>query len=109
MVLCTELRADTRIRNAATKKLDSRILAIVSMDIVAAKAHHIRSCYRLYTINKNSQQEGDVGANDNDGEHVREAAVSQSYSELFDYLRTECFSTPKVMMMTDVNPESWHP
>ena len=52
----------------AAKKLDSRILAILSRDIVAAKAHCHRSCYRLYTVDKNSQQEGDVGANDNDKE-----------------------------------------
>ena len=30
------------------------------------------------------------------------AAVSQSYSELFDYLRTDLFGTPRVTMTTDV-------
>ncbi|KAG0723799.1 hypothetical protein GWK47_041926 [Chionoecetes opilio] len=39
LVKCRELRADAKIRNAATKKLDSRILGIVSRDIVAAEAH----------------------------------------------------------------------
>lgn len=46
MVKCTELRADARIRNAATKKLDTRILAIVSKNIVAAEAQYHRYCYK---------------------------------------------------------------
>ncbi|KAG0711467.1 hypothetical protein GWK47_020543 [Chionoecetes opilio] len=40
LVKCRELRAYAKIRNAATKKLDSRILGIVSRAIVAAEAHY---------------------------------------------------------------------
>ena len=54
LVMCKELRADAKVRNVATKKLDSKILAIVSRDIVAAEAHYHRSCYRLYTENYSS-------------------------------------------------------
>ncbi len=48
--MCKELRADAKVRDAATKKLDSKILAIVTRDIVAAEAHYQRSCYRQYTM-----------------------------------------------------------
>lgn len=102
LVKCRELRADAKIRNAATKKLDSRILGIVSRDIVAAEAHYHRSCYRLYTRSETSQQEGALSANDQEDEDIYEAAVSQSYSELFHYIREELFGTPKVLMMTDI-------
>ena len=47
--MCKELRANAKVRNVATKKLGSKILAIVIKDIVAAEAHYHRSCYRLYT------------------------------------------------------------
>lgn len=49
VVQCRELRADEKIQSVATKKMDSRILAIVSRDLVAAEGHYHRSCYRLYT------------------------------------------------------------
>lgn len=49
LVQCTELRADDKVRKAAVSKMDSRVLAIVSRDLVAAEGHYHRSCYRLYT------------------------------------------------------------
>ncbi|KAG0714107.1 hypothetical protein GWK47_001671 [Chionoecetes opilio] len=101
LVKCRELRADAKIRNATTKKLDSRILGIVSRDIVAAEAHYHRS-YRFYTQGETSQQKGAVSADDKEDEDIYEAAVSQSYSELFHYIRMELFGTPKVLMITDV-------
>ncbi|KAG0711501.1 hypothetical protein GWK47_020495 [Chionoecetes opilio] len=101
LVKCRELRADAKIRNAATKKLDSRILGIVSRDIVAAEAHYHRSCYRFYTLDETSQQKGAVSADDKEDEDIYEAAVSQTYSELFHYIRMELFGTPKVLMMAD--------
>lgn len=44
-----ELPADEKSWTAATKKMDSRILAFVSRDLVAAEGHYHRSCYRWYT------------------------------------------------------------
>ncbi|KAG0698430.1 hypothetical protein GWK47_002980 [Chionoecetes opilio] len=102
LVKCRELRADAKIRNAATKKLDSRILGIVSRDFVAAEAHYHRSCYRFYTRGETSQQKGAISADDKEDEDIYEAAVSQSYSELFHYIRMELSGTPKVLIMTDV-------
>ncbi|KAG0728125.1 hypothetical protein GWK47_033150 [Chionoecetes opilio] len=102
LVKCRALRADAKIRNAATKTLESRILGIVSRDIVAAEAHYHRSCYRFYTRGETSQQKDAVSADDKEDEDIYEAAVSQSYSELFHYIRMELSGTPKVLMMTDV-------
>ncbi len=44
-------------RNAAIKKMDGRMLDIVSRDLVAAEGHYHRSCYRSYT-----RQEKDTGS-----------------------------------------------
>lgn len=49
LVQCTELRCDEKIRDVATLKHDTDILAITSKDIVAAEAHYHRVCYREYT------------------------------------------------------------
>ena len=49
MIKCCELRADSRIRDAAVKKLDDRMLSITSRELVAAEGHYHRSCYRSYT------------------------------------------------------------
>lgn len=101
VVQCRELRADEKIRSVATKKMDSRILAIVSRDLVAAEGHYHRSCYRLYTkedIPKN------VSACDecDDVEAQYDAAVQSSFDELFQFIRVELFANPKVMSMTDL-------
>lgn len=101
LVQCRELRADAKIRNAATKKMDSRILGIVSRDIVAAEAHYHRSCYRLYTKDEDQEKRGE-GSGGDDDEDPYDAAVSQSYDELFHYIRMELFNTTKVLMMTDL-------
>ena len=104
LVKCRELRADAKIRNAATKKLDNRILGIVSRDIVAAEAHYHRSCYRLYTRGEFAQQGDALGASNQkeEEEDIYGETVSQAYSELFHYISEELFSNPEVMMMTDI-------
>lgn len=45
---CRDLRSDHTIRNSAIAKVDERMLAIVSRELVAAEAHYHRSCYREY-------------------------------------------------------------
>lgn len=45
LIQCRELRADASIKSAATKKMDSRVLDVVSRDLVAAEGHYHRSCY----------------------------------------------------------------
>ena len=44
-----EFRSDEKVREAAVQRMDQNILAITSRDIVSAKAHYHKSCYRNYT------------------------------------------------------------
>ncbi|KAK0133346.1 hypothetical protein N1851_031143 [Merluccius polli] len=88
-------------RSAATRKIDGRILAIVSRDLVAAEGHYHRSCYRLYTkdnVPKNTL----VCDEHDDADSQYEATVKQSFDELFQFIRVELFANPKVMFMTDL-------
>ena len=45
----TELRVDEKIRHVATRKGDSKILAVTSRELVAAEAHYHQCCYCNYT------------------------------------------------------------
>lgn len=49
LVKCVDLRADDTVRGAAVRKNDSRLIALVSREIVAAEVHYHRICYRDYT------------------------------------------------------------
>ena len=53
---CRDLRADQSIREAAITKHDTRILAEVSRELVAAEAWYHRSCYREYTRAPNEKK-----------------------------------------------------
>ena len=46
LVQCRDMRADSSIRKIATQKNDSKILALVSRELVAAEACYHRTCYR---------------------------------------------------------------
>ena len=43
-----------------------------------------------------------LSVNDLDDDNIWDTAVSQSYRDLFHYIREELFSTPKILMMTDM-------
>ena len=49
LIQCIDLRADENIRKTALAKNDSKLLAIVSGDLVAAEACYHGTCYREYT------------------------------------------------------------
>lgn len=51
LIQCVDMRADERIRRAALSKSDSKILAIVARELVAAEACYHKSCYCDYTRN----------------------------------------------------------
>lgn len=102
IIQCVELRADDKIRSAATKRLDQRILALLSRELVAAEGHYHKSCYKVYT-------KGDASASSGAGEEqeqceqaVYEEAEKQSYEELFLYIRNELLPNPVVLPMTDL-------
>jgi len=100
---CAELRADDRIRAAAVRKLDNRMLAVVSRNLVAAEGHYHKSCYLSYT--KDHSTSGNIEGEEQ-GEDIQarqyEAAEKHSYSELFRYIRNELFPNPEVLPLRDL-------
>ena len=102
LIQCSELRADDRIRKAAVTKLDQRMLAITSRELVAAEGHYHRSCYRAYTRgqpDKSSKSREESG----DAEKQYEVAEKKAYQELFLYIRNELFPNPEVLSMTNLS------
>ncbi len=99
LIQCRELRADSSIRNAAIKKMDGRMLAIVSRDLVAAEGYYHRSCYRSYT---RQEKVTGSGRHAEDSADEYEKALSYSYDELFMFIRNELFANPKIVAMSDL-------
>eukprot|EP00745_Piridium_sociabile_P027749 TRINITY_DN44663_c0_g1_i3.p1 TRINITY_DN44663_c0_g1~~TRINITY_DN44663_c0_g1_i3.p1 ORF type:complete len:1606 (-),score=395.32 TRINITY_DN44663_c0_g1_i3:590-5317(-) len=103
LVQCREIRADETVREAATRKVDSRVMTILSRDIVAAEGQYHRSCYRAYT------REVDIRFSDardksKVGDDVQyEDAVNQSYSELFLFIRNDLVANPRVTTMAELS------
>ena len=93
---CVELRSDDAVRKAAVEKEDTRILAIVSRDIVAAEGHYHRSCYRLYT--KRPNKDGTFKTEDSDSDYS--TVETKCYQELYKYIRANIIETPKVVRLT---------
>ena len=79
---CRELRADDKIRSAATKKMDRRVLAAVSRDLVAAEGQYHRSCYRFYTKDEATKTMSDQHLEDEPYENM----ANKAYSDLFQYI-----------------------
>ena len=101
LVQCRELRADRKVREAATKKEDTEILAVLSRDIVAAEGQYHRSCYRAYTREVNVSDSTSTSGNDDGAQY--EDAVDQSYKELFQFIRNDIFVNPRVTSMAELS------
>ena len=80
--------------NAAMKKMDSRLLIIVSRDIVAAERHYHRLSYRSYTREEKDASSATCNEDTND-EAQHEMARSHSYNEVFLFIRNELFTNPR--------------
>ena len=102
LVQCRELRADVKIRSAAMKKVDDRVIGPLSRDIVAAEGMYHRSCYREYTRCVSSTTiVSDVPVHDVDGRNENssncfdeaqyETAKNEAYNELFCFIGNDCF------------------
>ena len=98
---CSELRADFRVRDAAVKKMDNRMLALLSRKLVAAEGHYHGYCYRLYTKEECRASSG-ADTEQEDAETRYDTAVEQAYNELFSFIRNEVFANPQVLPMTDL-------
>ena len=102
MTKCTDLRCDSAIRRSAIAKQDSRLLAIASRDLVAARAHYHRSCYRNHTRDINDGDESFLNDHErNDGPDYYDIE-SSSYEKLFDFVRQDLLEMPRVMRLTEL-------
>lgn len=81
LIKCCALRADSKIRDSAIKKLDERLLAITSMELVAAEGHYHRSCYRAYTRGESATSSGLADA-EQDAADLYKTAEKQALQEL---------------------------
>lgn len=104
LIQCVELRADEKIRKAAKRKLNQRILGLLSRDLVAAEGHYHKSCYKLFTKDYSpATASSDAGENHEESEEARyEEAEREALEELFLYIRTEFFSKPEVLPMINL-------
>jgi hypothetical protein len=102
LVQCKQLRADVAVRQAAVRKMDDRIVSIVSREMVAAEAHYHRSCYRQYTKASASSDSRNAGTSTVPEETLYESATNIAYKELLDFIRNEIFPNPKVLHLTDL-------
>ena len=95
--LSLELRSDETVRSVALKKLDDKILAITSRELVAAEARYHKSCYKADTrtyICDTKAAEPDTAET---RYHERE---QQAYQMLFDHVRETLFNQPQVVKLT---------
>ena len=53
---CKEMRVEVVIREAAIYEGDSRMLGLLSQELVAAEGHYHHSCYRAYTRVKKGKE-----------------------------------------------------
>ena len=102
-ILCTMpgAAADGSIRHAAMKKMDRRLLTIVSRDVIAVEGHCHRLCYRSYTREEKAASSATRDEDHNDEAQCK-TALSHSYNEVFLFIRNEIFSNPQVIAMADL-------
>ena len=82
------MRADSSIRKIATQKNDSKILALVSHELVATEACYHRTCYRSCTRPEaSSSVNSDMSSESSDDEYAR--LESDAHLMLFDFIRSD--------------------
>ena len=93
--------ADSSIRKIATQKNDSKILALVWRELVAAEACYHRTCYRSYTRPEaSSSVNPDMSSESQDDEYVRIA--SDAYQMPFDFIRSDVIENEKVVRLSEM-------
>ena len=100
LIQCVDLRADNTVRRAAMSKNDSRILAIVSRELVAAEACYHKSCYRDYTRNVPGPLNIRETKEEVCDEYIR--AETHAYEMLFNHIRTNLLQNPRVVRMSEL-------
>ena len=105
LVRCQQLRADNTLREAATRKNYSKVLALLSQELVAAEGHYHRKCYRDYT--RPDVQAGsshmEVDESQHDEDFGYEDALQIAQEELFSFIRNDLFTNPDVVPLTELS------
>ena len=96
---CIDLRSGKTFRETANAKNDTKMLALVSHDIVAAEACYHRSCYRDYTRQAKSTSTSSKSSLDDEYAQVE----SSAYGMLFDYIRTDILDNPRLVKLSDLS------
>ena len=100
-IQCIDLRADKNIRKTALTNSDSKLLAIVSRDLVAAKACYRGTCYGEYTRPKpETGTSSTLSFTSQDDEYA--CTESAAYEKLFDYVRNNVLVTSNLIRLTDL-------
>ena len=93
------MRADHSIRKIATLKNDSKIIAIVSRELVAAEACYHRTCYKSYTRpEENCTVTSDGSSESSNDEYARQE--SDAYQMLFDHIRSHVIENERVVRLS---------
>ena len=102
LIQCIDLRADENIRKTALANNDSKLLAIVSRDLVAAEACYHGTCYRGYTRPK--PETGTFSTLSFTSQDDKYACTESALHEkLFDYIRNNVLAvTPNLIGLTDL-------
>ena len=98
LIQCVDMRADETIRKFAVGKNDLRMLAVVSRELVAAKACYHKSCYRNYT--RNIAISGEKKEDSGYTEYSR--TELQGYEKLFNYIRTDLLQNPRIVKLSEL-------
>ena len=92
-----ELRSDDKVRQAAIRQFDNKILAITSRELVAAEAHYHKTCYRNYTRDEKPKAVTATMANE---DVAYQEAEQESYMMLFKHIRDTIFTNPQAVRLT---------
>ena len=102
-VQCRDMRADTSTRKMARLKNDSKILALVSRELIAAEACYHKTCYRSYirpdarSSNVNPDQSCE---SQRDDDYARLESVA--YQMVFDFMRSDVIENEKVVKLSEI-------
>ena len=98
-----QLRTDTSVRNAAELKMDSRVLALLSRELIAAEAHYHRSCYRQYTNISSASGELSTEQDENTTDESYANAEGVALAKLFDYIKNDMFVNKSIVELSKLN------
>ena len=89
------------IRDAATAKHDTNILAIASRELVAAEACYHKSCYRNHTRPTGERVSGTGSADDKKYNDIE----SEAHQKLFDYIWSNILGNPRLVKFTEITQQ----